>query len=484
MSSPSPQARRLTRNFTWLSVQEGLTRVTGLVTAVYLARTLSPESYGTLGLALAVVAILATLVRAGIGSRGTRQTALNPDSVPEIYAQLIGFGLFSAAAGMLFLLALAPLLSRIFSFPPTLLVLCSLLLIRPALKVVWAFRGLDRMHVNAAANVIEKVLALLGIVLLVKGNGSDVLWVPVVEVTAALVVAWWLRKRLKRLYPRLAIEFRARDWPGIARETLPLGLGALMASVCLHGAILLLGWLDTAESAAGFLVAQKITLTLAVLMIVINRAAFPSASRLLSRDPTDALLMLTRLMRYYLVMGTPVFLLVAFHAEAVLAALFGPAYSGFEPVLVILLVSLPIVALNNSLLLLLRAIPRPGFVLASRTVGAAALLLLAALSIPRVGITGAALAVVGGDFATMTVLLVLVRRAAGGLPLNARCLAPLFAGCLAAVAYAVVGDWPVLFGLSLFATVYLGAIWVTKGVTIGEIRSLPRLILQTAREPT
>jgi O-antigen/teichoic acid export membrane protein len=479
----SPLAQRLARNFTWLTIQEASVSVIGLVMTIYLARTLGPSSYGALGLAVAIVGVIATLVRAGSGTRATRQTALNPENVPVIYAQLIGFRLVSAVAGIVLLVALAPLLSEKLSFSAALLILCSLLLAKSALTVVWAFRGLDQMQVNAAANVTEKALTLLGVLLLVKGQGNDVLWVPIVEVTAAVLIVWWLRKRLERIYPRLVIEFRTQDWPAIAREAVPLGLAGLMGSVWMHGAVLILGWFTTSEAAAGFLVAQKVVLTLGLMMIVINRAAFPSTSRLLSGDSAAALNMLASLMRYYLVTVTPVILLVAFHAGDMLDLLFGAAYADVAPTMIIMLASLPLLALNQNLDLLLKAIPKPGLVLVIRTIAALVLVSLALLLIPRMGMLGAALAVVGSDFTAMLVLLVLVRRATGGLPLNFRCLSPFVAGGAAAAAYWMCNDWTVAMKLPVAGIVYLVATGLTKGVTADEVRSLSKLAVHTAREP-
>lgn len=483
MSSPSSQTQRVARNFTWLSLQETLIRVIGLVTAIYLARTLGPASFGALSLALAIVSIVGTL-EAGTGSRATRQTALDPAAVPDIYAQLIGFHLVVAAAAILILLAVAPLLSQVFSFSAALLSLCAFLLLRPALTVAWAFRGLDQMHVNAVADVVEKALTLLALVLLVRGQGNDILWAPVVEVAAGLLLVGLLRGRLSRDYPGLTIEFRTRDWADIAREGMPLGLAALMGSVSLHGSVLLLGWLSTAESAAGFLVAQKIMLTLALVVMVINAAAFPSASRLLAGDSPGALELLASLLRYYMVIITPVFLLVVFNAEALLVLLFGAEYASAGVVLIILLIALPFMALNHSLQLLLRAIPKPRWLLASRIVGTGVLLLLALLFIPRGGMSGAAMAVVGSDIAGTIILLFLVKEATGGLPLNVRCFGPFVAGGAATVAYWISGGSPVFVSLTLAAVAYFLTIMLTRAVTVGELRSLPGLILHIAREPT
>ena len=118
-----------------------------------------------------------------------------------------------------------------------------------------------------------------------------------------------------------------------------------------------------------FLVAQKIMLTLVLLLQVINNAAFPTASRLVHQNMPAALLLARRLLRYYLVPIVPVFLLVAFHARDLLSLIFGESYRDAAPVLIALLAALPFMAATRSPQLLMKAIPRPMSVLAARVGG-------------------------------------------------------------------------------------------------------------------
>jgi len=477
MRTPTLQTRRLARNITWISLEEMLIRVIGLATAIYLARVLTPAAYGALGLALAIVGIFSTLVQAGTGSYATRITALNPASVPGTYARITGMRLTGAGVAITFLVLLAPILSRTFSFSAGLLILCSFLLLRPALAVFWAFRGLDRMHVNTVAGVAEKIIAFTGLVLLVKGQGNDLLWVPVLEVVAALAMVWWLRMRLAQTYPGLSIAFRFKDWPEVSRESLPLGLAAFLGSVYLHGAILLLGWLDTPESAADFLVAQKLMLTMAILLQVINSSAFPTASRLLSNDRSGALGLLSSLLRYYLVIIIPATLLLTLYANEVLALFFGAAYSNSGPVLIVLLAALPFLAISHSLTVLLRALPKPRAVLAGRIVSTLTLFLLALILIPRFGAAGAAAAVVASEAVGMVLLFFLVKLSIGAVPWNSNCFAPILAGVVTTLFFLATDSWPVYFGLPLAALVYVLAVWMMKGVTADELKSLPHVLL-------
>ena len=485
VNSLTAQTRRLARNISWLLLQELALRVLGLATAIYLARVLSAQQYGELGLALALIGILSTLVEAGTGSRATRLTALDASSVHQTYAQITGMRLTLASVLMVTLIAAAPALSRIFSFPPTLLVLCAFLLVRPALAVFWAFRGLDRMHVNAIAAIAEKLIAFTGLLLLVHGQTSDVLWIPVIETVAALLMVTWLRVQLGHLFPGLGIALRVREWPEIARESMPLSLAALLGSVYLHGAVLMLGWLGNTGAAAEFLIAQKLMLTLAVLWYVISRSVFPSASRLLPTDAPAALALVADLLRYYLAVIVALGLLLGLFANEVLALLFGATYADSGAVLLVLLAALPFLAVSHSLLTLLRARPLPRAVLAGRITSALVLLAVAALLIPAHGAIGAAVAVVAGEAAAMLLLFYLANKALGGVPWNRRCAVPLVAGAVAALLYVMLNvmfeDWGPMLGLPVATCAYGALLLLLRGISWRELGAVPALLASAVR---
>jgi PST family polysaccharide transporter len=471
----------LARNLSWLSLQELAIRLIGLATAIYLARTLAPADYGALGLAMALVNFADVVVRGGTGTRATRLIARDPDSVPQVHGQITGFRLGMATILIAVLVGFSGSIAPVFSLPKDLLVLCSILLLSSVFTTAWAFRGLDRMHVPAIADVVEKTLTFIGLLLLVHGVGRDLLWAPVIHLVAALTVLSWMYRKLKVSYPELRLRPRFSNWTEIAREALPFSFAGMLASVYQNGGVLLLGWLTTSASAAMFLVAQKIMLTLALLLQVINNAAFPTASRLVHQDMPAALLLAKRLLRYYLVSIVPAFLLVAFHAADLLSLIFGESYRDAAPVLVALLAALPFAAATSSLQLLMKAIPRPTAVLAARAGGATALLLLAVTLIPRIEALGAAIALAVGEGVGTLILLFFVRRETGGVPWDLRCIAPLTAGVATALLYALVAAWPIWLKLPLAATAYAGLALALHAVTVAEIHALWKLMLTAFR---
>jgi O-antigen/teichoic acid export membrane protein len=164
-----------------------------------------------------------------------------------------------------------------------------------------------------------------------------------------------------------------------------------------------------------------------------------------------------------------------------LVLLFGPAYAEAAKVLIVLLAALPFLVISNSLQLLLMALPRPAAVLVARIGGAAVLLSLGLVLIPRTGATGAAMALAAGEVASTAALFLFVFRATGGLPWDRRCFAPLAAGAAAALAYAAVQAWPIFLKLPLAAAIYLVLVVLLAGVKPGELRSIPLLLLGVIR---
>lgn len=477
--SPAPlpdQAQRLARNFRWLSLQEFLIRLIGLVTSIYLARVLGARDYGTLGLALAIVGFTTVFARSGSGTRGTRLTARDPSAVPRIYGQIAGMRLIFAIALIGVLAGFSGFIGPILSLDPGLLALCSLMLLPSALSVAWAFRGLDQMRINALSDIAEKCLTFAAVLCLVRGP-ADVKWAPVAEAVSALMIAAWLHWRLNRQYPGLRMRLNVREWPEISRETLPLGLNALLNWVFLNACVILLGWLAAPEQAAMFLVAQKIMLTLALLMMLINQAAFPSISRMMRDDRAGAVALAARLLRYYLVLTVPACLLVAFHARELLVLAYGPAYAAAGGALITLLAALPFHAVNGSLNYLLMAMPRPAAVLSARLCGAAVLLALGLLLIPRFQTVGAAAALAASEATSSLLLFLFTRRVTGRMPWDRRCLTPVLAGAAAAVCYTLLHSWPLLLKLPCAAAVYLLGALAFGAITTVELRSLSSLLL-------
>jgi len=201
----------------------------------------------------------------------------------------------------------------------------------------------------------------------------------------------------------------------------------------------------------------------------------------LSTDASRALELISSLLRFYLVLIIPVILLLALFADGILRLLFGAGYSNAGPVLMVLLAALPFLAINQSLLLLLRAIPNPRAVLTGQIVSTVVLLAAAAILIPRYGASGAAAALVASEAAGMLLLFWLVRRTIGAVPWNSRCFAPLLGGAIVTLVFLLMNGWPLFLSLPLAALLYVLVLWLMKSVSADELRSVPHVISAALR---
>ena len=476
------QIARLIRNFGWLALSEVGTRLIGLAIAIYLARILGASLYGAVGLSIALVSILEIVVRAGTGPRAMRQVALDPSSIPEVYSQIVGLRITMGCALIIIVYLAAPSLSVALSIPTGLLVLYSFSLVGPALTTAWAFRGLERMHVVALGSTFRRLIVLLGFLCFVRDGATDLLRIPVIEVIGTLCMVSWYWTRLRREHRPLSVRFSVTKWPAILREALPVSLSALLGLVYVHGDVLLLGWFSDSAMAGEFLVAHMIVLAFSTLAEMLNKAAFPATSRLVTRDPSHGLRLHADLCRCSLLVIVPLVTYGAFYSKVIIITLFGHDYAKAHAVLTLLLMTLPIVALNQSLRHLSLALARSSHLLIGVGLGASVHVALALVLIPKAGTAGAALACLIGEAVSMIALLVLVRIAARGVPLQYRSFAPFAAGGSLAMMLALTAPMEPALGLLLSATTYLIVVSLLKGIDRSDLQVIRRVILSLSNQ--
>jgi len=465
--------QKIAANLSWLSMQELIGRLVGFFTVVYLARLLPQADYGALNICLTLMAILTLLVRAGTGSRATRLTARDAVAIPSIHAEITGLRIVSAILLITAITLFCVPLGKLLSVPAELLLLSSALLVRPALAVAWAFRGLDDMRPIAFAGTAERLVVLAGLLLFIRGGDLDVYLVVLLEVSGAIIVVLWLRLALyRRLGTGLPLKFGFRRWGSMIRESWPLSLAALVGSLYRYGDVLLLGILTDSSTAAIYLVGQKIVLTLALLPTLVGKASFPSTSRALHQDETSAISLQTHLIRLTLAVALPITAMIILLADPLVRLLFGDEYLPAADTLRILSLTLPFFTYATFQENLLLALPKPRTLLACRIVSSVLHMLLAALLIPSVGALGAAIGCLAGSIvfalATATAWYFTDR----GPPLDRSILAPLLATGATAAVFFALADMDLWLKIVIAALVYLTCLFLLKGIRPDEIATL------------
>ncbi len=471
VSAPAPARRAplLLRNAGFLAAGQVLERALGFGIAVWLARTLGADGYGTIGVAVSLLGFLLIAVASGTTPLAIREVARDPAAIPRLYARVAGLRL-AVAGVVLGLLALGGgALARSLGVPPLLLGLYALGLVPVALACDWAFHGLERMHVVALGSLAERGLVLTGLWLFVRGPEPALWRVPVVEVGAAAALAagygalLW-RRRPARATPRGPVTTRGR----LLREGMPISLAVFLRAIYTQGDVVLLGGLASAAAAGLFLASHKLVLTCTILPTVLQQAAFPATSRWLEREPERAFALQADLLRWALLALVPVVVAASAAGERLLVLVFGGAYADAGAVLRIAVWTLPLVALAVVHRSLLLAAGAPKTLLLGVAAGAGVHVALAFALIPRAGAQGAAWACLLGEALGAACLAGLTHWRLGRTPLVPRTLAPFAAGALAFAPLAAPG-LPLPGRAALAAAVYAAAALAFGAVRRSEI---------------
>ncbi|MBL8841470.1 MAG: oligosaccharide flippase family protein [Planctomycetes bacterium] len=405
---------------------EGLQRVLSFVAIGLLTRRLTRPAYAPIEVALAVLMFGALFVELGLPLLAAREVARAPGAARRLARPVVA--LQCAAAALLLVAAVVAraggLLDR--ELAPLLPIYVASLLLLPAL-LPWLFQGLGAMSLVAAPGVVRQALFLLGVFVLVKGDG-DVAVVPWIEVAAvggaALLAQFAWRRRRQALAIEEGVAAAAAGGAAAAapapaellREAAPMGLSQLLWSLRMFLATLLL-WKLLPEGqraqVADYGVAHRVMMLLQALLTMYFTNLYPTLARAVVRSREE----LGRLLRRSAALAAAAALLMAGSlasgAEPLLATLFGAELANPQSVrcLRLLLFVVPLLALRGHFRLTLLALGRGRGELA---VSCAGTLLLAAL-LPSLtaaeGASGAALALLIAEAAGMVATAALFARA-------------------------------------------------------------------------
>jgi PST family polysaccharide transporter len=365
-----------------------------LLTLPYLARVLGPESWGSLAVVQSFAQYLSLLVEYGFNLSATREVARCRSDRHRLT------GLLAAVSGAkLILVMLAVGLAFILSQwvdnlgrDPRLLWCGVLWAVALGFSPVWFFQGLERLRMVAGLEVGTKLAALFLIFILVRtpDDAWIVLFLQGIASTLTSGLAFWLAGR--------EVGFRLPNLHELG-EAFHAGWAMFffrsVVSLYTVGNVFILAFFLPPQQVALYAGAERLTKAFLGMLEPINRAFFPRLSHLASQSTKDAAHLARRVI---LVMGlgslgAAVLLLGA--APLIVRLLLGSGYEGAVPVMRVLAVLLPMVALSNALgiqWMLVLGQDRAFNVIIS----SAGLLnlLLALLLVPRMGHMGMACAVV------------------------------------------------------------------------------------------
>ncbi|HYS02861.1 MAG TPA: oligosaccharide flippase family protein [Candidatus Eisenbacteria bacterium] len=338
----------LVRNALGLYALQASSWLVPLVTLLFLARRLGPDHWGSLVFMQAFATYVIFLVSYGFNYSATREVARHRDDsdhLARLLAGVTGAKLLLALLAMLIVIPVSVVVPAI-ARHQALLWPAMLWALTWSFSASWYYQGQERMTTAAACETAARVLALAGILLLVR-SGDDT-W-RVLTIQGGLFLG---AVALEMGIAYREVGFRMPDLQG-AREALRVGRDTFLLTGALSfytiGNGFILGLFAPAASVGYFVGAERISKNFATLLSPITQAVFPRTSHLASFARQEA----ARLARTSLfLMGSVACAMAAvvfLTAPLLVRLVLGPGFEHAVPVLRVLALLPPLVVVTNVL---------------------------------------------------------------------------------------------------------------------------------------
>jgi PST family polysaccharide transporter len=314
----------------------------------YLSRVLGPFHWGLVAFAQAVGLYVALVIDFGFTLSATRRVArfrADKERLERILAGVLGAKL------LLSIVCVGSVIVLHFTIPtfrahPAMLWAGAASGIGQGFSMLWFYQGMERMRVSATMDVIGKGLSALGVFVFVH-RPEDAWRVLALQCICYLGVAGVLLVMAYR-----EVSFRLPSFPltvEALRESAAMFMFKSAVSLYTTANALILGALATPLAVGFYSGAERITRALINLLSPVSQSLYPRLNRLIAQDH-DKAIWLTRISMFVMgvvatVLGTLVFVL----APLIIRIVLGPHYEAAVPVLRVLSLLLPAIALSNVL---------------------------------------------------------------------------------------------------------------------------------------
>ena len=378
--------------------------VSGAVLMVFLARTLEPDGYGLLYLALSVFAVVVFVSNLGIATSAARYVAeyraTDPGQIRHVVRKSVAYVLVSSTVTALVLFLFHEHVAAILDEPG----LTSLLAVGAAFVVATSFvtyvrtllQGLERIH-RCSHVVAALAVAKLGFVVALVLLGFGALGALIGHVLALALAACLGGVYLYRELAAYEVADRAEDGLGgrILRYSVPIVFTRGSDMLDKQVDTILVGFFLTPAAVGYYVVSKQVVTFVQAPAAALGFTVSPTfGNRKAADELVEAARVYESTLVYVLLLYLPAAAGIAIVAEPAIEYTFGPRFLGAVPVLQILACFVVLQAAMNVTSSALDFLGRARTRAIARGVTAVGNVVLNVLLIPEFGVVGAAVATV------------------------------------------------------------------------------------------
>jgi len=476
---------KVVRNTSYLVAAFVGQKVLTFVYFTVIARTVGVEGAGRYFLAVSFTTMFSIFVDLGLANVLVREVAKFPDKAGKFLANVLGIKLILAALTVTAALVTAHILDY---HPQTTLMItiaCAVMVLDSVHLVLYAaMRGFQNLKYEAIGVVSgQAIIITIGsiflyfemplqflVVALLCGSTWNVIW------------AVWALKRRFGILPSFRVDSVMARF--LWSVTVPFALAGIFSRVYSYIDSIMISKLIS-ESAVGLYgVAYKIAFAFQFLPMAFAAALYPAMSETYITDRKKLGMLMTVSLNYLMLIAVPIAFGVATLAREFILLLYGPEFLGSVLPLQILMASLIFAYLYWPGGSLLNACDRQA--LNTTVMGATMVLniVLNAVLIPRIGLTGAACAALAGNALLWVGAMFFARRVTriDMWAFTKTAAKTLFAGLIMSAALLALRERAhVALLIPIGVAVYAGALLAVGGVTTKEVRTMIDIVLKRGK---
>jgi O-antigen/teichoic acid export membrane protein len=457
------------RRFLALGGGEILARLGSFAATIYLARTLSPDLWGVVGVMMAVMLYLNQLADGGIELVGMPFIARERDRVADAAAPILSLRLALAAG----LTALTMLIALVALPSPDrgLLAVASLGMLATALSTRWVHLGLERAGAVAVARTAGEFATLAALLVFVRDT-SDVAFVPVALFLGAGLTSALLLAALGRQGISIPWRWSPRTAAPVFRRSRSLLVFTLLGLILFNFDLIFLRVVSGPGSAGLYAAAYTLVAFAANLIVAFAHTLLPTLVRLEHDVGARNATYVTACAQAF-ALALPIGVGAAYVAPQIVRLVFGDEYAGAAAALSWLALSIPLAALRELPVIGLLAAHREDRLLRVNAITVVANVVLVVAVVPRYGLIGAAICTVATE--VLRLLLAVAYAAQNGLPVVSpvRLLRPVLAAAAMGAGLLLVRPTSLWSAVPLGAASFGGALALLGGVRF--VRGVPSL---------
>lgn len=375
-----------------LASGEMIGKIAGFLAFTYLARILTPDTYGEIELALGILGLYAVLVDFGLGPIGAKTVAQKPESAHIIASQILGARIIIA------LLCIPIMVLTAFLFATNdnikwLITIMSASLIFCAINQKWLLQGLENMKLVSVFQMLKMTSFLICTISFVHIEYHAIRLAYIEIFSAALVATYFLFLQWKFVHS-LRISLELAPLLKLFGRAKFIAASHLSWSLTQAAPMIILAATVGTMQVAWFGAAYRITNAFVSFTVIYHFSMYPTISRRLSESQESFQRYTTPSLRITGWGGMFVAYTTTIYSSSICQFVFGQTYTSSSPTLSILIWIVPITLVSGHARWALVGAEKQQHLLTANLTGCIVCCLCCIALAPRFGAYGAATAMV------------------------------------------------------------------------------------------